>query len=80
MKIVIATPLYPPEVGGPAYYAFNLEQALVAQGVKVRVISYRFERKLPPGLRHILFFLRRFFCCLFRLVEFVWIVIGAHFV
>ncbi|OHA58406.1 MAG: hypothetical protein A2571_01340 [Candidatus Vogelbacteria bacterium RIFOXYD1_FULL_44_32] len=58
MKIVIATPLYPPEVGGPAYYAFNLEQALVAQGVKVRVISYRFERKLPPGLRHILFFLR----------------------
>ncbi|MCX6789764.1 MAG: glycosyltransferase family 4 protein [Candidatus Gribaldobacteria bacterium] len=40
MKILIATPLFPPEIGGPATYVFNLAQNLAKRGVEVLVISF----------------------------------------
>lgn len=40
MKILIATPLFPPEIGGPATYVFNLAQKLAQKGVEVLVISF----------------------------------------
>ncbi len=58
MKIVIATGIYPPEIGGPAYYAKNLADALAAQGERVEVVTFGALKKLPTGVRHLAFFLR----------------------
>jgi len=61
MKILIATGIYPPEIGGPAQYALNLEKEFLRKGHSVKVLTYRLERKLPGGLRHFLYFLRVIF-------------------
>ena len=59
MNILIATPLYPPQTGGPAKYAKSLAEELGRQGHKTFVVSYGAgERLLPPGVRHIWYFLR----------------------
>ena len=65
MKILIATGIYPPDIGGPAQYARNLYQmwknALDAQAYpahEVKVAAYRWERAFPPLVRHILYFLK----------------------
>lgn len=60
MRILITTGIYPPQIGGPAQYAKNLAEAFVAQGHQVVVRTYKLERLLPMGIRHILFFLRSF--------------------
>lgn len=57
MRIVIATGIYPPEIGGPAYYAQNLERALRARGEHVVVITYGRLKKLPLGIRHLAYLL-----------------------
>lgn len=72
MIITIATPLWPPELGGPANYAKNLAREFQAAGHKVRVVSFFqggkapdaddvknisfVSLKFPTGLRHFLFF------------------------
>ena len=53
MKILIATGIYPPDIGGPAQYAKNIETVWKNQGHTVKVLPFRFERKLPTGIRHI---------------------------
>ncbi len=58
MKILLATPLYPPEIGGPAQYAYHLYEEFKKRGHSVRVITYGLERKLPPVVRHIYYFFR----------------------
>ena len=58
MKILIATGIYPPEIGGPAQYAKNLVAEFERQGHRVKVLTYRLEHYLPTGLRHLFFFLR----------------------
>lgn len=40
MKVVLATGIYPPEIGGPATYVFHLANALRERGVHVKVIAY----------------------------------------
>src|SRR3989338_4511748 len=40
MKIVLATGIYPPEIGGPATYVRALAERLHAKGEKVSVIAY----------------------------------------
>lgn len=55
MKILIATGIYPPEIGGPAHYAQELKRSLEKQGNTVRVATYGIERKLPIGIRHIVY-------------------------
>lgn len=58
MKIVFATGIYPPDIGGPATYVERL-----AKELNQPVISYsRGLKKYPKGLRHLLYFL-----CLLRL-------------
>lgn len=53
MKLVIATPLYPPEPGGPATYAKLLEDGLGAHGVEVAaVVKFSEVRNLPRIFRH----------------------------
>jgi len=56
MRILIATSIYPPDIGGSAQYARNLYQTWRDQGHEVIVASYGWERAAPPGLRHLLYF------------------------
>jgi len=53
MKIVIATGIYPPEVGGPSYYAQGLAEALRAAGQHAPVVTYGVLKRLPTGIRHL---------------------------
>lgn len=57
MRLCIATPLYPPEPGGPATYARILEHELPKQGVETVLVKYRDVRKYPVLLRHCMYFL-----------------------
>ena len=61
MKILIATGIYPPDIGGPAQYAKKIETVWSNQGHTVKVLSFRFERKLPTVIRHLWYAFRLFF-------------------
>lgn len=52
MKLVIATPLYPPEIGGPATYAKLLESGLPEKGTEVELVKFSEVRHLPKIIRH----------------------------
>lgn len=55
MRILIATGIYPPEIGGPAEYAAQLEKVWKGQGHSVAVaVASRFNF-LPIGIRHLVF-------------------------
>ncbi|MCD5381651.1 MAG: glycosyltransferase family 4 protein [Candidatus Pacebacteria bacterium] len=56
MKIVIATGLYPPEIGGPATYAAMLDKELPEHGTEVYVVPFGWVRKYPKIIRHIAYF------------------------
>jgi glycosyltransferase involved in cell wall biosynthesis len=56
MRFLIATGIYPPEIGGPAYYAKELAEALRKKGNTVQVRTFGVLKKLPTGLRHFAFF------------------------
>lgn len=58
MKIVIATGIYPPEPGGPAYYAKHLAEALREKGHEVPVVTFGALKRLPTGLRHLAYLVR----------------------
>lgn len=58
MKIVLATPLYPPEVGGPATYAKALVEGLPSEGVEIELVKFSDVRKFPKLVRHIAYFKR----------------------
>jgi glycosyltransferase involved in cell wall biosynthesis len=58
MKILIATGIYPPDIGGPAQYARNLYDNWKKEGHDVKVAAYRWERAFPPIIRHFLYFLK----------------------
>lgn len=52
MRVLIATPLYPPEPGGPATYAKLLEEGLPGLGIDVTVVKFSDVRHLPKVVRH----------------------------
>lgn len=56
MRILIVTPLIPPEPGGPSYYSVSLKEALERAGHTVDLIAFREVRKYASGVRHIIFF------------------------
>jgi glycosyltransferase involved in cell wall biosynthesis len=58
LKIVISTGIFPPEVGGPAYYSKHLAEALQAKNHEVRIVLYGSLKKLPTGIRHVLYALK----------------------
>lgn len=60
MKVLIATPLYPPDIGGPATYAKMLNDEFPKRGVSVVVISYGDVRHLPKGIAHIAYAVKLF--------------------
>ena len=57
-RIVIATPLYPPEIGGPATYTKILADELPRLGIGVSVVAFRSVHRLPKIVRHGAYFLR----------------------
>jgi glycosyltransferase involved in cell wall biosynthesis len=58
LKILIATGLYPPEVGGPATYSKTLYEELPKRGFAVDVLPFSEVRYLPKIARHFLYFLK----------------------
>ncbi len=58
MKILIATPLYPPDIGGPATYSKLLFDELPKRGIEVSTLSFGEVRKLPKIIRHFFYFLK----------------------
>lgn len=48
MKIVLATGIYPPEIGGPATYARSLAAELVRKGHEVCVVTYGLRTAVTP--------------------------------
>jgi glycosyltransferase involved in cell wall biosynthesis len=60
MKIVLAASIYPPEVGGPSFYAASLKESFEKLGHRVDVVVLSGYRHWPSGIRHVLFALRLF--------------------
>lgn len=58
MKIVIATGIYPPDIGGHSFYAKRLKEELEKQGHIVRLVLYGTLKKFPTGIRHFLYALK----------------------
>jgi glycosyltransferase involved in cell wall biosynthesis len=61
MRILLATGIYPPEIGGPATYAQQFVAELSRRGHTVEVVTYGeagVSRSIPKGIRHIVFFAR----------------------
>lgn len=58
MRILLATGLYPPQIGGPAQYVKHIENELTRQGHDVFIATYGLEKIFPIGLRHFFFFLK----------------------
>ncbi|TSC66861.1 MAG: hypothetical protein G01um101472_617 [Parcubacteria group bacterium Gr01-1014_72] len=58
MKIVIATGIYPPDIGGPAQFAKGTEGVWWREGHEVSAHHFRALRWLPTGVRHLVFFAR----------------------
>lgn len=58
MRLCIATPLYPPESGGPATYAKTLEEHLPGLGWEVTLVKFGTVKHLPKGVRHFAYLLK----------------------
>ncbi len=68
-KILICTGIYPPQIGGPAQYAKEIREEFEKRGNIVKVLTYGLEHRLPPIIRHELFFWRTL--CSLRGVDFI---------
>lgn len=55
IHLTIATPLYPPDIGGPATYTKLLESELPQYDIVVEVVSFTESRHLPKGISHMHF-------------------------
>ncbi len=60
MRILIATGIYPPDIGGPATYSQTLFKQLPKQGIQTEVLSFGSVRHLPKGISHFFYFLKLF--------------------
>ncbi len=58
MKFIIATPICPPEIGGPAIYSQKLKEGLEKKGHEINIVSYRGLRIYPQPLRIFVYFLK----------------------
>ncbi len=68
LRILIATPMFPSDIGGPGAYAEHLASECAARGLSVSVLCYgregipdssfrvrRISRDIPSGLKHLWF-------------------------
>ncbi len=58
MRLLIATGLYPPDIGGPATYTKFLERHLPKYEVDFTVVAFTHVRKYPRIMRHALYLAR----------------------
>lgn len=58
MKLLIATGLYAPEIGGPATYTAFLEKHLPRQGISFEVLPYSVVRGYPKIIRHVVYLIK----------------------
>lgn len=72
MKIVIATPSYPPRVAGPSHYAKGLFDVWTKEGHTVDVISFADYLHFPSGIRHFAYFFAVFRLC--RSTDFIFVL------
>ncbi len=56
MKVLIATGLYPPDIGGPATYSKFLADKLPEHGYRTVVVPFGKVRRWWPVVRHIVYF------------------------
>lgn len=61
MKLLVATGVYFPDIGGPATYSKILYDELPKQGINVKILSFERVKQYPRGVRHFLYFLLVFF-------------------
>jgi glycosyltransferase involved in cell wall biosynthesis len=57
-KIVLATGLFPPAVGGHSKYAKALHEQFSSRGIESVVVAYSSLLSLPPGARHLVYFFK----------------------
>ena len=55
MRILVATGLYPPDIGGPATYSKMLEEHLPECGIELTVAPYGWVRRYPRIVRHLVY-------------------------
>ncbi|MBX9906631.1 glycosyltransferase [Patescibacteria group bacterium] len=55
MKILLATGLYAPEIGGPATHTAILEREMPERGIFVHTVPFSSVRKYPKIVRHLLY-------------------------
>lgn len=55
MKVLLATGLYPPDIGGPATYARLLEDHLPARDISIITVPFGWVRRYPKVIRHIVY-------------------------
>lgn len=60
MRIVIATGIYPSEIGGPALYAEGVKKSLEKNGHQAPLVLFRGLRYFPSGIRHLLYAVKLF--------------------
>lgn len=58
MKVLIATPMTPPHIGGPATYSVHLEKEFKSMGHEVTLVTFSDVLAYPRGIRHLMFFFR----------------------
>ena len=56
MHVLIATPIYPPSIGGPATYTKLIEGEFAKQNISTTIVSFDTFAKWPKGIRHVLYF------------------------
>jgi glycosyltransferase involved in cell wall biosynthesis len=55
MRLLIATGLYPPDIGGPATYTVFLEKHLPSHGYTLDVVPFTAVRAYPKVVRHVVY-------------------------
>ncbi len=60
IKVLLATGLYPPEIGGPATYAKMLEEDLPDHDIELVTIPFSVVRQYPKIVRHAVYFWKLF--------------------
>ena len=58
VKLLIATGLYAPDIGGPATYTAFLEKHLERYGVTYEVLPYSSVRRYPKVIRHVAYLIK----------------------
>lgn len=58
LRVLIATPLFLPDIGGPATYSNMLSEELPRHNFKINIVSFGAVRHLPKIFRHVVYFLR----------------------